>query len=499
MGLKDIFRYKDSEFLMYLFLLLLTLAYLTVFSTAGSPMGALYHNDSTLFMIMGKFLTDGKIPYIDFFDHKGPSIIFLEAIGQIFFKYRTGIFLVESICLFISLLFLYKLSRLRLSRLTSVCICLFFLIFMKYLLFGGNSNEELSLFCSFISLYIFGCYFFNKKEISSSGFFVIGLCFSFIFWLRPNNAPVICAIVASLFFFYLIDKDFKSLKKLVGYFILGQLPFSLFYIAFFCYHGALYDLFYGSFLYNIQYAESLMTFTHSYNRVNLFLIGILLVGSVFYYFKNKDYKVFIVSALMLVFCLFSANIGLAYGHYFLNYAPAILFGFLLILFSIDKKSIIVTINIVVILFFLRIVYYGTGTMFYMKEHVEKEIADRKMLYEKVLTNVPKSEYDSLYAYDVYVDIFPLMDLLPFYKYFVSQEWQAGFDPNIFRDINEMVVNKSPKWILVQMFFKTEDGDIDLSKLKNQELVNILNEDYEQYVSENYLLLFKYKGKKEFPE
>lgn len=40
-----------------------------------------YGGDSAVFILIGKMFNAGKVPYVDFFEHKGPTLIFIEAIG----------------------------------------------------------------------------------------------------------------------------------------------------------------------------------------------------------------------------------------------------------------------------------------------------------------------------------------------------------------------------------------------------------------------------------
>lgn len=41
-----------------------------------------YGDDSAMFQIIGKAWCDGKIPYVDTFDHKGPFIFLINALGS---------------------------------------------------------------------------------------------------------------------------------------------------------------------------------------------------------------------------------------------------------------------------------------------------------------------------------------------------------------------------------------------------------------------------------
>ena len=48
--------------------------------------------DASVFLTVTKGILNGKIPYIDLFDHKGPIFYWMETIGY-FFGGRTGVFI----------------------------------------------------------------------------------------------------------------------------------------------------------------------------------------------------------------------------------------------------------------------------------------------------------------------------------------------------------------------------------------------------------------------
>ena len=57
----------------------------------------MYGYDSAWYSMMGRAITEGFVPYRDYFDLKGPVFFFIEAIGQAVIKGRNGIFLIECI------------------------------------------------------------------------------------------------------------------------------------------------------------------------------------------------------------------------------------------------------------------------------------------------------------------------------------------------------------------------------------------------------------------
>ena len=70
-----------------------------------------YGDDSAVFVLIGKAIVNGKIVYKDLFDHKGPILFFIEAIGYSISE-RTGIWIIQCIFGLFTLLFVYRTWKL---------------------------------------------------------------------------------------------------------------------------------------------------------------------------------------------------------------------------------------------------------------------------------------------------------------------------------------------------------------------------------------------------
>ena len=94
-----------------LVLLALSSAVITVFSVYTTPISPYYGNDSAFFLLMGKGVTQGKIPYLDLYDQKGPMIFYVNALGYLLTGNRYGIFLMQIVNLTAAYLIVYRLAR----------------------------------------------------------------------------------------------------------------------------------------------------------------------------------------------------------------------------------------------------------------------------------------------------------------------------------------------------------------------------------------------------
>ena len=161
-----------------LFLLSAAAAELTM-SVSTSPMYSDYCTDSAMFQTIGKYWAEGYLPYVYLFDHKGPLIFFIDALG-----YAAGgkywLFAMQIIFFAGAEYAAYRLIRCRLSRTASLVLALLLPFFIMPVWQEGNTIEE------------YGEYAHPPRYA-----FIYGLFFAFSFLTRPSNALPVC--VAAVF------------------------------------------------------------------------------------------------------------------------------------------------------------------------------------------------------------------------------------------------------------------------------------------------------------
>ena len=173
----------------YLFLISAIFVYLLSFSTSPHyPMP--YSGDSPFFLTIGKYWSKGMIPYIDLWDQKGPIIFFMNMLGWIITDSRSGVFLVQIVSLFITLIALQRFLRLKYSIMASAGLTAFFLAGLTYVYQWGNTVEEYLLPWMLIGLY----YLYQWILKAESGdfchdpkyAFFYGIVGAYCFWSRPG-------------------------------------------------------------------------------------------------------------------------------------------------------------------------------------------------------------------------------------------------------------------------------------------------------------------------
>lgn len=115
---------------------------ITVFSVYTTPISPYYGNDSAFFLLMGKGVTQGKIPYLDLYDQKGPMIFYVNALGYLLTGDRYGIFLMQIVNLTAACLIVYRLARFWLRSGASLAVVAAYLFVYVGTVQDGNMTEE---------------------------------------------------------------------------------------------------------------------------------------------------------------------------------------------------------------------------------------------------------------------------------------------------------------------------------------------------------------------
>jgi len=96
--------------LFYLLFLYVFSAALLLLCTPNSPLFSTQSwVDPNVYMDVGRAMNEGRVLYRDIFDHKGPLFLMFFAVLAPFSKYSlTGLYLLQTVCLGTSLVFLFK-------------------------------------------------------------------------------------------------------------------------------------------------------------------------------------------------------------------------------------------------------------------------------------------------------------------------------------------------------------------------------------------------------
>lgn len=333
--------------LTYGVLFLASVLFVFLFSCTTSPLYEhhpfWFHGDSGIFQEMGVCLVQGGTPYVDLFDHKGPILWFIQALG-IWISPRWGIMIMQSLSLFCTLILWYKTARLIIGKPgLSIVVSLSGLLFLLAFYQRGNLCEEWCL--PFISLPIY-LYFYRwrKKQIPQPLYttldsFVIGLCVGTIAMIRLNNTAPIIGFVLWDFIMCLKHKEYKKLWTNISAICAGMvlifLGCALFYLVKAGWNGV-YEMIYGTFVFNLLYFEEKTSLTFLSSIQHYILPVIFLLILIILMFKNKENNTVIIPDIISFVATIFAIGSFEFWHYTMIFIPLFVLASVL---SIQGKSI----------------------------------------------------------------------------------------------------------------------------------------------------------------
>ncbi|MFV0469758.1 MAG: hypothetical protein ACK5MK_12620 [Dysgonomonas sp.] len=475
-------NYKQTvkgRIMCYLALLLVSAGFLFLFSKATTPLlkDGFYGTDSAIFTLLGQAFLDGKTPYVDFFDHKGPVIIFIEALAQLIAPGKSGIFALQTLSLFVTLVLICKSGRLfSLSRLQMAVVVAAFLLFFRFTIRYGNQTEEYSLPFIMLSLYYtLRFYFTDNRQISVCKALILGFCFSVTFWMRANNAGMICACVVFITLLLLKDKKWKDFASFSVAFALSVLIFGTLIVTYFhsLGQGALIGMIRATFIHNLLYAQSAWEMLVPQSVILFYGLAFLalavFVAGVYAWQKEYwDRNIYLFCVLIFLLGFLPVCLGRCCYNYLSLVIPVVPLGLLFFAGSRMGQAVSGK-HFGIVLAMLVAMLLGSAFIKKSENNVDKEFSVRINAF---IDRIPADERDSVYLYDVYAPTYLITGLKPYGKYFILQSMHALVDERINDEIEMMMITRPPLWLLVETDSETSPS------LKDEQMNNKITRGYE---------------------
>lgn len=161
---------------LHIALILISVAFISIYSTTTSFLYPYVGGDSAVFQVLGKYWLEGFLPYKDLFDHKGPLLFFINAIGWTIHP-REGIMISQIIFMYLSLLLIWRMLDLYFDslRLKILCFSLPLIYFISRYV-GNNASEYSVVFVSAAAY----CFMLSLKTSATP----LDLQFYLWFWIR---------------------------------------------------------------------------------------------------------------------------------------------------------------------------------------------------------------------------------------------------------------------------------------------------------------------------
>ena len=251
--------FEKSKFFLFSFL---TSFIFLFFLSKNSPLYPLNTcGDVNTYFTIGRSLLDGKVPYLDLVDHKGPMLYFFYAAAALVSKHsHFGVFILE-LCSFSMFLYyngrvlnLFSPEKMIMYLITPLTA---FIILGSPSFCNGGSVEEMSISLFSCSFYIVLNRLKRTEYLTKEDFMLLGLFFSMLFWIKFTLTGFYFGLVLFISIWYSSKKQFKKLLMGAIYFLLPFFLVTCVIFLFYYFKGALDEMLDIYFFKNIfSYATS---------------------------------------------------------------------------------------------------------------------------------------------------------------------------------------------------------------------------------------------------
>lgn len=451
--------------------------------------------DSSIFQYIGRIWgLGGALPYRDAFDHKGPFLFGVNALGYVLTGNRYGIFAVQTIFFAFAIILVYKSVRLRYCEVYSAGITVLFIVLFSYFSSEGNLTEEYSIALLMPVVYL------TLKYTASGNFrhkpiygLIYGISIGAMLMMRINNAVLMLGLIFGVFLKLVIHKEWKNLWQNI---LAGCIGISVIVIPFWIYfaaNGAGYEMWYATLLFNIKYSKvsanwymdreaCLMIFEYS-------VIAMMTAAvAAAHWIRYKD----TLSAGCLIGIVVSELTmisGRRYKHYFMLYVVLIPVLFFL-LSDIRQKAVKLCITLLCILAFLIVgnpVRKVKNDIVDAYKSVERDgrmegsLCDSSwQTYNRIAELIPDDEKNLVAGYNMPAGFWLETGLDSCYKYFVFHDFHSSMDNGLKAEMTELFLGGRAKWIVQR------DG------IKNEEIEDYILQNYETVFEEKEINLYRRK-------
>lgn len=382
----------------YFILAILASVFVLLFSATTSPLyidhRCWFHGDAGIFQEMGLLILQGGTPYIDLFDHKGPILFFIQALG-LWISKDWGLYVLQVLSLTMTLIVWHKMVRVLSDQrwmelvIPAITLCFLLLYYQR-----GDLCEEWSLF--FISLPIYFC----LKEIVSlttifrKEFLLIGVCVGVISFIRINNVAPLIPFVVSVLGHAFLDKRYIDLGQAVLCMAIGFLSVAFVCcFVFYLYAGwsGVYEMLYGTFIFNFIYFSNSGNEFSGFETVCFYIPILFFLLMTFLFKKKSSGNLTIIISLSYIISLLSIGKS-CYLHYQMVFLPLYLLT-LCIMFG-NNRVFSTILTIVIALFSLSCDYSALDNLLARVNNKVPSYKDSD--FHRFIENLPLEEKMSIY-------------------------------------------------------------------------------------------------------
>lgn len=290
-------------------------------------------DDSNCFFTVGRAIINGRVPYRDIYEQKGPLLYFIHALAALVSSRSfLGVYFIQTVICAVTHYCSIKIASLYTqvtSRLMILSVPLMMLLYSVNAYYYGDSAEEMLLPFFAVSLYIVLRSFKENSLPGKKETVIIAIGSAWAFWIKYT----LCGFFLGTVIIFLVNsirkKQFKKLLELTLTFIITFLAAAIPILIYFAANNALGDLF-TSYFYNniflyknvnetipltgvVPYAILVTAFKL---RDNPYLIVMLLISVIFFIAKKRYAELLAYMTLFFFTIVFIFN-GSFIGFYYI--------------------------------------------------------------------------------------------------------------------------------------------------------------------------------------
>lgn len=464
--------------------------FLLLYSRSTSPLYCALGQDSCIFMIIGRELLNGKVPYVDLYENKGPFLYFIQALPQAIWPGRYSIFILQLMLWFIQFKIIDKISWFLYKKKAPASTFLLFFLFVLFNYQEGNLAEEYNLFFIFITALCF----IKITETDKYTFpgISMGISLAAVMLIRINDiVPIIVFILCSYISIWTRKKTLTSILAytLSGFTGMGIiiLPTILYYHS----HDALSDMLKGYLFVNTQYVEGQGAFLSErihllFSPFGFFCLLILFCAllTAYIYSRKSEYPAVIKLALWLLPCLSVPALfvsGSGFLHY--TYVLGILVVFSAIILQQETAMSVRRFissrlhlplflaklaGILLICLLNLVISKGISAPLTANNRLVPRESQYLLTVSELMSHIPESEKSSLYIINGFsANFYMETDTLPAYRYFLPLVY-AEISPEIEEELIRYFRETPPQWTIISDWEEITNASKGISTLLQQQ-------------------------------
>ena len=459
----------------------LSFLFMYAFSLWISPLYEHWYGcDASFFTLVGRGMLNGMVPYRDFYDLKGPYFFFIQELGQFISKGHTGIFILEVLALFISLILIYCIGTMYISHGKTLGVTVFFLLAYISMLWGGNCLEEFCLPLNLLVILLHLRYLRSLPAERSAGShspcptaFITGVCFTLMAFSKITAGAPLIGLVMGIFILFLVHRSFRELGYYILYFIFGAMIAFLPLLVYYGYHGSILKMLYCTFIFGFNRSKDLSHALSLDLEVKLAGVSFSIVFIILHMCgRNKkspdnpsvseegspesavlprDIGILLLPMSLVTYL--ALHLGDSFIYYFITGMPCMLVTLILFLKLYDPLILFKNIkqSLCWLLIFIFVFHYTGESLNTFKTFINRSDDEFQNNYYRDSWNmgllIPESDRNSVFSFDIDMQWYEINDILPCNKYMVNLQYFIALNPTIEQELFDYLENTPPKWMI----------------------------------------------------